>query len=220
MISFPGLDLLPRAQRQLWPELATVSDAAFVLYGGTAIALYLAHRESVDFDFFSDSTFQPDDLLAKFHFLRGAELLQTKRDTLTVVVGNGDSRVKISFFGGLAFGRLSDPLRTPDGVLEVASLQDLLAHKLKVVLQRIEVKDYLDIDALLQNGQDLSDGCGGARALFPAFAPNECLKALTYFKDPSLALLSLPVKQRLVAAVAAVQAIPQVMVKSNLLSAR
>ncbi len=184
-----------------------MSDAAFVLYGGTAIALYLGHRNSVDFDCFTDRPFEPDDLV-------------TKRDTLTVLVGQDDRRVKISFFGGLGLGRLSDPRRTPDGAIDVATLQDLLAHKLKVIPQRVEVRDYLDIDALLQNGQDLADGCGGARALFTAFAPSECLKALTYFNDPSLRLLSLPVKQRLIAAVAAVQAIPQLTVKSNLLSMR
>jgi hypothetical protein len=65
MTSFPRLDVLPSAQRQLWPQLATVTDAAFVLYGGTAIALHLGHRESVDFDFFTDQTFQPEDLLVR-----------------------------------------------------------------------------------------------------------------------------------------------------------
>ncbi|MGM0425440.1 MAG: nucleotidyl transferase AbiEii/AbiGii toxin family protein [Thermodesulfobacteriota bacterium] len=30
----------------------------FVLYGGTAIALHLGHRSSVDFDFFSSVNFQ------------------------------------------------------------------------------------------------------------------------------------------------------------------
>jgi hypothetical protein len=79
MTSFPRLDILSPAQRLLLPALAAVTDEAFVLYGGTAIALYLGHRESVDFDFFSDRTFQPEELLAKFHFLRGAEFLQTRR---------------------------------------------------------------------------------------------------------------------------------------------
>jgi len=41
MTSFPRLDVLPTAQRALWPELAAVSEQHFVLYGGTAIALYL-----------------------------------------------------------------------------------------------------------------------------------------------------------------------------------
>jgi hypothetical protein len=223
MTSFPRLDVLPPAQRQLWPELAKVTDQAFVLYGGTAIALYLGHRDSVDFDFFTDQTFQPEDLLAKFHFLREAEFLQTQRNTLTVLTTgsvDGSHRVKISFFGGLEFGRLKDPQRTADGVLEVASLQDLLAHKLKVLLQRVEIRDYLDIDSLLQNGLDLAEGCAGARALFTAFAPQECLKALTYFNDPSLEALSGPLKQRLVKATARVKTIPDLNVRSKTLSTR
>jgi len=221
MMSLPRLDILPPVQRRLWPEMAKVSDEAFVVYGGTAIALYLGHRESVDFDFFTDRTFQPDDLLAKFHFLRGSELLQTQCDTLTVLTagdGNDSHRVKISFFGGFNFGRLKDPERTSDGVVEVASLQDLLAHKLKVLLQLVELKDYLDIDALLKNGLDLALGCGGADALFRAFAPQECLKALTYFNDSSLGALSEPLKQRLVKAAAGVKFIPEVKINSKTLS--
>lgn len=143
--------------------------------------------------------------------------------TLTVL-GSSDSneshRVKISFFGGFSFGRLADPERTPDGNLEVASLQDLLAHKLKVLLQRVEIKDYIDVDALLQHGMDLAQGCAGARAMFAAFSPQECLKALTYFDDSSLQALSAPLKQRLVTAAAGVKSIPDARVKSKELSAR
>jgi hypothetical protein len=127
-----------------------VGEQGLVLYGGTAVALHLGHRQSVDFHFFTDRSFQPAELLAQFRFLGGSELLQTQRNTLTVLTtgeiapgGEMDSAngVKISFFGGLEFGRLDNPERTPDGVLEIASLQDLLAHKLKVLLQRVESKD-------------------------------------------------------------------------------
>ena len=220
MTSFPRLDVLPAAQKKLWPELASVTHEGFVLYGGTAIALYLGHRESVDFDFFSDRTFQPDDLIAKLGFLRAAEILQTQENTLTVLthdVGDGN-QVKLSFFGGFQFGRLNDPRTTTDGVLQVASVDDLLAHKLKVLLQRVELKDYLDIDALLHDGLNLARGCGGARALFPTFAPQEALKALTYFKDASVAGLPEPLKRRLVTATAHVSTIPPVAVKSKTLS--
>lgn len=51
MVFTPRLDILPPAQRSLWPHLAQV-PGHFVLYGGTAIALHLGHRQSVDFDFF------------------------------------------------------------------------------------------------------------------------------------------------------------------------
>lgn len=166
---------------------------------------------------------QLGNLAAKFHFLRGSEFLQTHKDTLTFLAageGTDSNRVKISFFGGFDFGRLKDPVRTSDGVLEVASLEDLLAHKLKVLLQRVELKDYLDIDALLRHGLDLAKGCAGAHALFATFAPQECLKALTYFNDPSLVGLSEPLKQRLVKAAAGVKYIPQAVVVSPGLSAR
>lgn len=78
MTSFPRLDTLPPAQRQLWPELRFAKEQAFVLYGGTAVALYLGHRESVDFDFFTDRSFQPEDLVRRFGFLERAEFLQSQ----------------------------------------------------------------------------------------------------------------------------------------------
>jgi Nucleotidyl transferase AbiEii toxin, Type IV TA system len=48
----PRIDMLPAAQREIWPQLAPAPDLSFVLDGGTAIALHLGHRVSVDFDFF------------------------------------------------------------------------------------------------------------------------------------------------------------------------
>ena len=58
MAFVPNLDILPAAQRTLWPELSATPDN-FTLYGGTALALRLGHRASVDFDFFSNDSFDP-----------------------------------------------------------------------------------------------------------------------------------------------------------------
>jgi hypothetical protein len=44
----PCFDVLPQPQKALWSELKDVPDT-FVLYGGTAIALQLGHRQSIDF---------------------------------------------------------------------------------------------------------------------------------------------------------------------------
>ena len=101
---------------------------------------------------------------------------------------------------------------TPDGVLEVASLRDLLAHKLKVILQRVDVKDYTDIDAILSSGLSLADGLAGAQALYREFAPQEALKAMAYFKDGNLDLLPDSAKKRLVAAANSVRRTPVVRV--------
>jgi hypothetical protein len=207
--AFPRLDILPVSQRTLWPHLADASRDSFVLYGDTAVALYLGHRESVDFDFFTHLTFQPDELVDRYRFLRDAEVLQSQPNTLTIITAGRDTAgVKISFFGGLTFGRLAPPRSTPDGVMNVASLDDLLAHKLKTILQRVETKDYADVDALLRSGLSLSSGLAGAQRLFPAFAPQECLKALTYFEDEALRDLSKDLEQRLLNAVKNVRSVP------------
>ena len=50
----PHFSILPVAQKQLWEKLSPAGELGFVLYGGTAIALRLGHRVSVDFDFFSE----------------------------------------------------------------------------------------------------------------------------------------------------------------------
>jgi hypothetical protein len=63
----PHLSILPRAQRLLWDELAPM-PRSFILYGGTAVALHLGHRRSVDFDFFSPDPFDPAHLLATCRF--------------------------------------------------------------------------------------------------------------------------------------------------------
>ena len=48
----PHFEILPSAQIQLWKELQPLKKLGFVLYGGTALALRLGHRVSVDFDLF------------------------------------------------------------------------------------------------------------------------------------------------------------------------
>ena len=94
--------------------------------------------------------------------------------------------------GTVSFGRIQDPESTHDRVLRVASPEDLLATKLKVVMQRIETKDYQDIAALVAAGHSLADGLGATQALFGnTFSPVDCLRALEYFEDPLLDDLSL-----------------------------
>jgi hypothetical protein len=43
----PRLDILPTAQKEIWPDLSAAPRLSLVLYGGTAVALHLGHRQSV-----------------------------------------------------------------------------------------------------------------------------------------------------------------------------
>ena len=99
------LEILPKPQKEFWDELAGAIPAQFVLYGGTAVALRLGHRHSVDFDFFSDQSLGADRLLAAMPSLKPATTLDRKPDTVTVSVPMPSGEVKLSFFGGISFGR-------------------------------------------------------------------------------------------------------------------
>lgn len=219
----PRMDILPPAQQRLWPELKSAAKLGFVLYGGTAIALRLGHRASVDFDLFSERSLDRDAIRATFPFLGRATVLQDQRNALTVLVADGDSadtHVKVSFFGAIGFGRVGIPDRTEDGVLQVASLDDLMATKLKVILQRAEAKDYRDIAELLKAGVSLPAGLAAAHEIFgPNFQPSESLKAMAYFDDGDLKTLSKDERNVLVKAVGAVRELPVVTIVSRQLAA-
>lgn len=210
----PRLEILPESQLRLWPKLGPIADLGIALYGGTAIALRLGHRASVDFDFFTERSLDRSSLEERLPFLRTAQVLQETRDTLTVLAisDTTDQRpVKLSFFGSITFGRVGEPEWTDDGIVQVASLEDLLATKVKVLLQRVEAKDYLDVAALLGNGVSLARGLAAARSLFgPAFQPSECLKALVYFEGGDLNSLSETTRHLLIRAASAVGDLPSV----------
>jgi hypothetical protein len=207
----PHLDILPERQQRLWPSLAGLARAGFVLYGGTAIALRYGHRVSVDFDFFSDKPLDRQRLSRALPWMNTALVLQDQPETLTILAfaDQAQTGVKVSFFGGLTIGRVADPDYTLDRVALLASPHDLLATKLKVLLQRAERKDYQDVATLLAAGLALSDGLAAAQALYgPRFPVRECLKALVYFADGDLAALDSGERRRLEQAVLAVDVIP------------
>lgn len=221
----PRLDKLPDTQRKLWPNFQPLAGLGFALYGGTAISLRLGHRQSVDFDFFSDQPFDSQMLRERLPWLGGAVVLQESPNTLTILAHTTslnealENEVKVSFFGALSFGRLANPDVTDDGVAQIASLQDLLATKLKALLQRVEAKDYLDVAALLGAGADLDYGLAGARALYgPAFQPAECLKALVYFQGGDVETLPIDTRDALIRAVAGSGSLPEVAVVSHSLT--
>ena len=111
------------------------------MYGGTAIALRLGHRASVDFDFFADSPFTPNALLQKVPYLKGATLRRSEPNTLTVTVERGRP-VQVSFFGDLNLGQVASAERAIGPGIKVASLIDLAGFKVAVVTQRAELRDY------------------------------------------------------------------------------
>ena len=86
-----------------------------------------------------------------------------------------------------------------------------MAAKLKVLWQRAEAKDYIDVAAMIRAGISLDYGLACAVALYePQFNPAVVLKALTYFEDGDLPTLARDVQQLLVNEAANVRELPEV----------
>lgn len=200
----PILSILEPPQLRLWPELRAVPNS-FVLCGGTAVALQLGHRSSVDFDFISETEFDPDQLQANIAFLNGIRPAQKSANTLTCVVDR-NGPVRVSFFGAPSIRLVETPHVAADNHLCIASLLDLAGMKAAVVQKRAEAKDYVDLDAIIQNTEiDLPTALSAAMALYgPAYSPELTLRSLSYFGDGSLPTLPATLRDRLVKAVAGV----------------
>lgn len=155
------LSALPLAQRRLFPALG-FTRAGFVLYGGTACALHLGHRESVDFDFFSSASLRrPEkrELMARLRPMRAIRVLQDEADTLGVEAAGRDGAVLLSFFGGIRFPRLGLPVAAATGP-RVASRLDLAGLKLAMAHQRHEENDLADLAGLIECGVTLEEAAG------------------------------------------------------------
>src|SRR5436305_15302983 len=106
----PRLDILPKAQQEIWPLLAPAPGLSLVLYGGTAVALHLGHRTSIDFDFFSAAPLDKKRIETSLAFMRDAAAIQEGENTLVVNATMPSGLVKVSFFGGITVGRINEPL--------------------------------------------------------------------------------------------------------------
>jgi hypothetical protein len=214
----PKTAILPKAQQELWPFLAPAPGLSFVLYGGTAVALHLGHRISVDFDFFRTEPLKKSDIEASFTFMRDARTIQEDENTLVVIAPMRSGSVKVSFFGGLDVGRINEPLRTKDATLLVASLEYLLATKLKAIMDRAEAKDYRDISVMLSAGISLETALGGFAKMYGK-DPGLPLRAMGFFKDGDLPSLPRSDQDVLRKARDHVSEIPEVQIIHGALSA-
>lgn len=214
----PIFSILPAAQIEIWKSLGAAPNLCFVLYGGTAIALHLGHRQSVDFDFFRTEPLDKNQIRSAFEFVDGATVLQDSPETFVVLAQMPSGPVKVWFFGGMNLGRVNDPLQTRDGTLLIASLEDLMATKLKATLDRAEAKDYRDIAEMISAGVSLSVGLSAFEQMFKG-EPSQVLRAIGFFKDGDLNTLGERDRNILRSARDRIETLPRVSLTSGSLAA-
>lgn len=142
----------------------------------------------------------PDDLASRLPALSTAQtLMRDPRSWVLSMTIDGEP-LKLSFFAELSIGRVATPERAANGRLIAAPLE-LLATKLKALHDRIEAKDYLDIEALLRSGENLSRGIMAAHTLFGSnLNPLDTAKAVGWFEDGDLEHSLSPATRRFLAA--------------------
>jgi hypothetical protein len=174
-------DPITPAQRKLLEALrGKEAVRGFYLAGGSALALRLRHRRSLDHDFFRQAPFRPTDLAARIAEIHGPVTpLQVGKGTLTVEA----SGVKASFFEYPY--PLLEPLEDVDGLFPTASLLDIALMKLTAIADRGARKDFIDLHAILSAGLDLHELLSRLGEKFPgaSYQRYHFLKALTYFDD-------------------------------------
>lgn len=151
----------------------------FYLVGGTAAALHLGHRLSVDFDLFTEMDFQTEEIIRT---LRGSLPLEVRRqaqETLHLTF----NEVPLTF---LRYPYcLIDPLVDGPWGLRVVQRQDIVAMKLVAISQRGARKDFVDLYFLCLSGVTLMEGLDLLPRKYPGvrFDRYHMLSALEFFAD-------------------------------------
>lgn len=150
----------------------------FYLAGGTALALQIGHRRSIDFDFFSAKKFSSKELMERIKSAFNKykiEQVQDEKNTLSVVVND----VKLSFFH-YPYPLIFRPKNIK--YIKLASIKDIGCMKLSAIVSRAANKDYIDVYFILQN-TSLRNLLRCAKKKMPELDENLILKSLVYFKD-------------------------------------
>lgn len=150
----------------------------FYLAGGTALALQIGHRTSVDFDFFSQIPFDLNNLRiqAEQNFQKfNLQIITQEKQTLEVLA-NG---IKISFFY-YPYPLLNEAINIEH--LRMADQLDIGLMKLSAITQRSVLKDFVDLYLICQN-IPLTELLAALPKKMPALNLNPVLKSLVYFDE-------------------------------------
>lgn len=165
----PYFNILPTAQKDLWPHLREVPNY-FVLYGGTALALRYGHRQSIDFDFFT--TKQNIDLQkigSSFSFVKNNPHLINKLSDnhidINIKFKTGNVKLTLLNDMDIIFGSVRQYDRISENRINIASPLDLMAAKIFALHNRTEEKDFIDLAECIKNNISLQSGFEAAFAI-------------------------------------------------------
>ena len=169
-------NILSENQKELLPFIQSFNKE-YYLVGGTAIALQLGHRESIDFDLFKLSSINKAKLIQRLEaYNLNYHLIYTNSESFHIVCND----VKITFFQypfKIATKRVFNTIKMPD-------ILHLAAMKAYALGRRTKWKDYVDLYFILKDHCTLEQISNKSQTIFQSvFSPKLFKQQLCYFKD-------------------------------------
>lgn len=151
----------------------------FYLAGGTGLALQIGHRDSIDFDFFSNNSFDSNKMIERLSKLfdnKSFKVTQIEKNTLSILL---QSEIKISFM--TYEYDLLNPLISTE-YMNIASIPDIACMKLSTIMQRSALKDYVDLYEIMKI-YNLEQLLSFVKKKYPMIDSTVILKSLSYLED-------------------------------------
>ena len=169
--------ILNKNQLELIPLIKEFSRE-FYLVGGTAIALQLGHRQSIDFDLFKTKSFNKKKIIDKIEKYHSNYItIYKENNQLHLLVNN----VKITFF---EFGFDVPHKIKFENIITVPTLTDLAAMKAYALGRRAKWKDYVDLFFVFKQGISVEDISKRSSEIFGnLFSKKMFLQQLCYYND-------------------------------------
>jgi len=171
-------EILTEGQKSLLPFLRNFSGN-FGLVGGTAIALHIGHRKSLDFDLFSNKEFDNFDIqriILKENKKIDQAFIDSKGEYTILIDG-----IKITFFNYPFKIDFSENL---DDYIPMGDLLTLAALKAYALGRRAKWKDYVDLYFIISSHFSINEVVKKAEQIFSNSFNEKILRSqLSYFKD-------------------------------------
>lgn len=170
-------EILTAEQIELLPLVGSFGDD-FGLVGGTAIALHLGHRQSIDFDLFSQKEFSNSQIRRKIvKFSQIDRVIRDETDQFTLEIKG----VRFTFFYYPYPIIFSENL---ENIIKFPDLLTLSAMKAFALGRRAKWKDYTDICFVARKFNGIKEICQKAQEIFGNEFNEKLFRSqLAYFND-------------------------------------
>ena len=172
------MEVLTDKQRELLPLIKSFSGD-FYMVGGTAIALHIGHRRSIDFDLFTPEPIKRKSI--KYQIKKSNysldRIVHEASEQMHLIINS----IKVTFY---SFPHEIENLVYFEDIIKIPSLLDLAAMKAYALGGRAKWKDYVDLYFILKSYYALDQISERSKSIFKGFFNEKLFRQqLCYFKD-------------------------------------